>query len=210
MSHHVSHTFRSLSLQIAAFALTVGYLLWSLSAGSVTAGQSHEKTFKQRDVNTKDPVKIVSLAAANKPVKLDESFDGGDNWLRDTQLRLRNVSNKEIIYIEFQFNFPETKSSGNEMSFRAERGNMPGLPVANPPLVFKPGEDISFSFSDEEYQGLVQFVGARTKITNLNKADLKIGFVVFSDSTAWGTGLWFKPNPNRKGSWIPDANQPQK
>jgi hypothetical protein len=209
MSHKILHAFRSLSLQIAAFALTFGYLLWCLSIGSVTAVQNG-KVFKQRDVNAKDPVKIVSLAAANKPLKLDESFDGGDDWLRGTQLRLRNVANKEIIYLELQFNFPETKSSGNEMSYRAELGNMPGARITNAPLVFKPGEEISFSFRDEEYQNLVKFVGTRTKIANLNKADLKIGFVVFADSTAWGTGLWFKPNPNRKGSWIPDANQSQR
>jgi len=209
MFQRVTHTVRSLGLQITAFALTLGYLLWSLSGGSVAAVQG-QKTFKQRDVNVKDPVKIVSLSAANKPVKIDENFDAGDDWLRGTQLRLRNVSNKEIVYVEVQFNFPETRSSGHEMSFRAERGNMPGLPVANTPLAFKPGDEISITFSDEEYQGLVQFLEPRTKVANLNKSDLKIGFVVFADSTAFGTGVWFKANPNRKGSWIPDATQAQK
>jgi hypothetical protein len=209
MSHDILHRFRSLRFQLAVLALTFGYLLSSLSVGSIAPGQNG-KLFKQRDVNAKDPVKIVGLSVAHRPVKLDESFDGGDDWLRGTQLRLQNVSNKEIVYVEVQFNFPETKSSGHEMSFLAERGNMPGLPAANPLLAFKPGEEISFIFSDEEYQGMVKFLVARTAVANLNKADLKIGFVVFADSTAWGTGLWFKPNPKRRGSWIPDPTQSQK
>lgn len=208
MVHRVSKLIRSSGLQLTAFALTVGSLIWMLNAGQGAAFQSHEKIFKQRDFNAKDPVRITNLAAANKPLRLDESFDGGPEWLQSTQLQLKNVSRKDIIYIELQFNFPETKSSGNEMSYRVELGNMPGMPVVNTPLLLKPNEEVPFSFTEAEYQSLTKFVGGRAKPANLNRADLKIGFVVFADSTAWGTGLSFKPNPNKKGSWIPDTNQP--
>lgn len=195
-------------LTILALLIAVSFLIWTVTVGQETA-VSKEKLFKQRDYNPKDPVKIVNIATANNPVKLDEKFEGGSNWLRETQIQLKNVSNKEIVYIELQFNLPETKSSGNEMSFRSQLGNMPGMPVLYSPLSLKPGEEISFSFSQEEYQNLVDFVEYRTNISKLNRTDLKIGFVVFADASAWGTGLWFKPNPNKRGSWIPDTTQPQ-
>src|SRR5262245_43264211 len=124
MVHRVSKLILSTGLQLMAFALTVGYLIWMLSAGQGAAFQDHEKIFKQRDFNAKDPVKITNLATANKPLRLNQGFDARSEWLRSMQLQLQNVSQKDIIYIELQFNFPETKSSGNEMSYRVELGNM--------------------------------------------------------------------------------------
>ena len=175
-----------------------------------SAQDGGEKIFRQRDFNAMDPVKFVNLSAANKPVSLGEKFNGGPDWLRSTQIRLKNVSSKDIVYIGLEFNFPETKSSGLEMSYRAQLGNMPELPVAFTPLSLKPQEEALFSFSDEEYQGLVNFIAHRNLIVSrLNETDLKIGFVVFSDSTAWGTGIWFKPNPDKRNSWIPISPQPR-
>jgi len=203
MAHTALLLVRSAGFQLIVLILTVGYLVWMVSSGAGMAQQGREKTFKQRDYNAKDPVKIVSLAAANMPLKLDEKFSLGPDWLRSTQIRLKNVSDKDVIYVELQFNFPETRTSGNEMSYRSELGNLPGRPVLNSPLLLKPDEEVSFSFTEEEYKNLVEFIGRRIKLSNISKTDLKIGFVVFADSTAWGAGLWFKANPNKPGSWIP-------
>lgn len=200
--------FRGNLFQMAALLFAASFLIWTVTAGQHTAQDSNDKVFTQRDYNPKDPVKIVNIAAASNPVKLDEKFNGGPDWLRGTQIRLKNESDKEIVYIQLQFNFPETKSSGHEMSFRSQLGNMPGMPVLYSPLSLKPGEDFLFSFSQEEYQNLIDFVGYRTSISKLSRTDLKIGFVVFADSTAWGTGLRYKPNPNKRESWIPDPAQP--
>lgn len=208
MNHSCSATsLRSNLLRLIAFLFALGFLVWTVSPGWGAAYQDAEKSFKQRDFNSNDPVKIVEITTANKRVKLEEKFRGGTDWLRGTLIRLKNGSDKDIVYIELQFNFPETRSSGNEMSFRSELGNKPGVPIANSPLLLRPNEEFSFNLNDEEYEELVKFVNYRHRMSHINKTELKIGFVVFADFTAWSTGLHFKQNPNNPRHWIP-SDQP--
>jgi hypothetical protein len=196
-------------LRPVTVALVFGCVFCTLLPGSVRAQHNAEKAFKQRDYNPIAPVKIINISVANKPVKLGETFNAGDDWLRGTEIRLKNVSDKDVIYVDLDFAFPETLSSGNEMMFISEFGNLPGLPILHPPFLLKPNEEIPFTFSDEEYKSLVKFVGYRTQIANINRADLLVRFVVFADLTAWAAGLRFKQEPGNPRRWIPIENQAQ-
>src|SRR3977135_4180462 len=64
-----------------------------------------------------EPIKITSIKAANRSVRLGEQFAAADDWLKTAELTVKNTSGKDIVFVEIELNFPETKSSGDEMSF---------------------------------------------------------------------------------------------
>lgn len=199
---------RSNILQVSTLILTVSFLIWTVSPGWGAVHQ--EKILKQRDYHSDDPLKIVDISAANKQIRLDERFTAGDDWLNGMRLQFKNISNKDINYIEIQFNLPETRSSGNEMSFRSELGNMPALPVRNKPLLLKPNEDVTYNLNQDEYQSLLGFVRNRHRISDINDVELKIGFVVFADLTAWSGGILLKQSSSNPRRWIPTDSQSKK
>ena len=143
---------KSSRLQLAALALTLGYLICTVGSG--LAFQDAERVINQHKHAESEPLKIVSVKINNEPRALNKSFTSNGEWLRGTKLGLRNDSNKDVIYIDFRLNFPETLSSGNEMSFGLELGNMPGLPVYRDPLFLRPGDEITLPLTDKDYQGL--------------------------------------------------------
>ena len=198
---------------VMAWSLTAGYLVSSAlpKAGSTT--QNTQKVIKQREHRVTDPIKIVNVSANSKPIKLDEPFTGDANWLRGTAIRLKNSSDKNIIYVEIQFNFPETDRERPEMSFRSELGSKPWIKPAvtsdAPRFLLSPADEVVFRLEDSEYQGLVQFIGTRTNLADLSTVHLKVGFVVFDDFIGYENGIYFRQDPNKPSRWVPLPDQSQ-
>lgn len=145
----------------------------------------------------------MDAEAANKTVKLGEQFDGGDDWLSGAQLRLKNVSGKDIVYIEIRLNFPETKASGNMMSFWSDIGNQPGVPIQNAPLLLRPNGEVTFSLDQERYKGLVKFIEYRHRVSEINRVEIRFGFVAFADGTGWSGGTLMKQDATNPRRWVP-------
>lgn len=190
----------SLRLRLLASWVTPGYLI--LTMGSGWAFQGSERVVNQRKNASNEPVKIVSIIANQKNLRLDESFSSGDEWLHGTQLTLGNDSNKDIVYIEVRLGFPETRASGNEMVFPLELGNMPGVPAYRDQLLLHPGEQATLTLSDKEYEGLKAFIGNRHKLSDLHRLQLEVAFIVFADDTAWQSGVLMKRHPTKPRAWI--------
>jgi hypothetical protein len=190
---------------LIALALSISFL--SITGTEVDSHQNAEKVLRLVDVNPKDPVKLVSFSVDDNQISSGEPFQGTSDWLKTTRIQLKNVSNKNIIFIELRFFFPETLSSGNEMMYTAHVGNKPGLPVANEPFFLKPNDEFTFSISAEEYRrGLVRFVASRTDIAKISRVNLSLGFVVFDDLLAYQTGIDFKQDPANLRRWLPVKN----
>ena len=193
-------------LQIVACTLAAACTVWPQTGLMV---QASKKLIKQREGRNTDPIKVVDVSVNSKPIKLSEPFAGDANWLRGTQIRLQNAWNKNIIYVEIQFNFPETNRDKPEMSYRTGLGNMPSLPAGRPALLLGPGDEATFRLEDEEYKGLVQFIGTRTKLDDLTTLELTIGFIVFDDLIGWQHGIHFRQDPTKSTRWLPLPKEPQ-
>jgi hypothetical protein len=191
---------RSSRLQITALCLTIGYLIWTVNSG--LAFQVPDHLVSQSKNAPKEPVNIVSVVAKNKQLKLNEAFKGSDDWLRGTQLRLKNNWDKDIIYIEVRLSFPQTRASGNEMAFPLELGNLPGSPVYRDPLQLSPGQEVILPLTEKEYEGLQRFIETRQKLPSIKHLQLEVAFIVFADETAWQSGIPMKRHPTNPRGWI--------
>lgn len=183
-------------------------MIWSwssrLKAGGVSGqNQDTEKSLTKIESYDNEPLKIVGVKAANKSVRLGEKFDGADDWMRNANIRVKNVSDKTIIYIEIDLNFPETKASGNEMSYRLKLGHRPAAHNMDPSLELRTGEEAVLSLDGERYEQLVRFLEQRHPISGIRKGIVRIGFVIFVDGTAWSGGMFHRRDPNNPNRYIP-------
>ena len=198
------------SVPASAFILAASYVLWA--AGSAGWGAVHhdrQKSLQKIESHKNEPITIVKTKALNKTVRLGEQFDGGDDWLSGAQLRLKNVSGKDIVYIDIRLNFPETTASGNMMSFWSDIGNRPGLPAQNAPLLLRPNDEVTFSLDQERYKNLVKFIEYRHRVSDINRVEIRFGFVAFADGTGWSGGNFMKQDANNPRRYVPIDNQPQ-
>ena len=130
---------------------------------------------------SKESVRIVELTSSKKKVDLDHPFANGDDWLSDFKIRLKNVSNKTVVYVEIKFNFTEASDAGNELSFTIELGNKPGATTTKASMVLKPRKAKNYLLNKTEYQALAAFVKERRKTSQLDKVEVKVGLVLFAD-----------------------------
>jgi len=181
--------------------------LWTASsAGWGAVHHDRQKSLQKIESHKNEPITIVETKALNKTIRLGEQFDGGDDWLSGAQLLLKNVSGKDIVYIDVDLNFPETTASGNMMSFRSEIGNRPGMPTQNAPLLLRPNDEVTFSLDQERYKGLVKFIEYRHMVSDINRVEIRFGFVVFADGTGWSGGTFMKQDANNPRRWVPVEN----
>jgi hypothetical protein len=165
------------------------------------------QTTSSRELNPQSsPVKIVELTSGKKTVNLDHPFADGDDWLEDFKIKLKNVSDKTVVYVEIKFNFLEASAAGNELSFTIELGNKPGTPQNKSSMTLKPHHDANFQLNKNEYGALAAFVKERRKMSQLDRVGVKIGLVVFSDLTGYSDGQTVKPDPSEPRRWIPEGN----
>ena len=163
------------------------------------------QTTSSRELNPQlsDPVKIVELTSGKKTVNLDHPFADGDDWLEDFKIKLKNVSDKTVVYVEIKFNFIEASAAGNELSFTIELGNKPGTPQNKSSMTLKPHHEANFQLNKSEYRALAAFVKERRRISQLDRVGVKIGLVVFSDQTGYSDGQTVKQDPSDPSRWIP-------
>lgn len=149
-----------------------------------------------------EPVDLLEIKFKGVNVKAGEKVKGGDEWLKDVSLKLKNRSSKRIMYVDVAFDFPETKATGAVISYSLRLGNRIGAPApVRTPLAFESGESLNVPLA-EEYEKLKPFVEKSYPIASLSRVRIRVNFVGFADGTAWSAGSFVKPDPNNAGRYV--------
>lgn len=204
--------YKALFLNVRFFsALAVAVCVAATVAGAwvgMSAGpaQSKEKLLERGNlIYAADPVKITEIKSTGKAVKLNEKFAGEDDWLKGTALRLKNVSSKEIVHIQLDFDFPETGSAGPVMAYQLMLGRRPG--TANSladPLSIAPGAELEVSIDEQVYAAMANLVERRRPLRSINRVKVRIAFVAFADGTGYGTGgTFYRQDPDNPRRYLP-------
>ncbi len=203
------------SVFLGLAALSIGiYLAAKASVLHAGISQEQEKIFEKKPrARVPEIVQLAEIKARGasrdsedevkpkeviKAVKMGESFEGEEHWLKGSSFRLKNHSNKEIVFIDLDLSFPETTSSGNEMAFPLKLGRRPGMPEydSKEPLSVKPGEEVILTVDEDTYARLTRFIEKRQPISSINKVRVGIGFVIFADLTGWDGGSYYRQDPS--------------
>jgi hypothetical protein len=180
---------------------------WSLNAHSVP-GQGREKTI-DKAFTRNEVVEFSEIKVSQKSVEAGKKFDEDDEWLHKVLLRVKNISDKPIVFLEVAVDFPETTATGSVMSYPLRFGQMPGskIPQKRDPIFMMPGDTLQVSL-DKDYTKIKSFVEHRHPITGIRKAELSVGFVVFADKTGWAAGNYYRQDPNNPDHYINIGDKP--
>jgi hypothetical protein len=118
----VMRTFRTIGLAIFALSLGMG-----LSVFSSSKSQEQGKFFTKQQASPMRPVplEVSQINTPQKRVRIDEGFLGSEDWFKNAELKIKNVSGEDIVYVELNLNFPDTRSTGNMVSVVFNLGSKP-------------------------------------------------------------------------------------
>jgi hypothetical protein len=168
-------------------------------------------------VKAQDNEKTISLAYAGKPIlefselktgqksrKFGESFSEDDDWLKKLSFKLKNISDKPIVYLSVNVNFPETRLTGNLMSYPVSFGQRPDSKYKqhNKAMTLIHGETLEVSL-DKEKDRIYKYLSERQPIELIQKVELEVYFVIFEDKTAWVAGAFQRQDPNNPDRYVP-------
>lgn len=194
-------------------AITVG--AWTAnSLTGRTVPQSKEKVIERGNlIYNSDPIKLSDIRVANRQVKLNEKFEGDDDWLKGATFKLKNISNKEIVHVQLDFDFPETTQNGAVMTYQMMLGHRPGfINTSVPPLSLPPNGELNVVVDEQVYTNFTKLVSYRQAIQSITKVKVRIAFIVFADGTGYGPGgTFYRQDPNNPKRYLPiSSNQPEK
>jgi hypothetical protein len=192
-----------------------GLLLAGSSALSswriLAVSQSQSKTISRGIVIRKiedDPVRITNMKVGPNLRRFEEQFSDSDDWLKKLSIEIENHWKKPIVYLMVSLDFPETRSSGDEMRFYVYSGNEPGrLPLKRENINIAAGDKLVLNLADN-YEWLTQFLQIRHAMNQINKVEIKVTRAVFDDKTAWGEGEFFMQDPNNPKRYINLGTKP--
>jgi hypothetical protein len=201
-----------LEIRTANKTFTLPDQLAELTALTVRRGEVFAKTEEWlKDTPVEAQLKNTPFRVKGIPERpyIEIELDQGGDWLKGVAFKLKNVSDKEIIYIDLSLDFPETKSSGHEMSFPITLGRRPGSRfMTNEPFSAKPGEEFTMTLDESQYQRLSGFIEESHPVSGINTVTVRIGFVIFSDGIAWGAGDYYRQDPNVPDRYINVGSKP--
>lgn len=156
---------------------------------------------------TIDPqVKFTNILVGSENRTFGERFEGGEDWLYDISFKVESVSKKPIVFLQVNVNFPETRATGNLMSYTMYVGEMPGRKYkGSKPLLLNPGESVNVDLESEKSK-LDRFIGERQPIDLISEVELEIGFIAFEDGTAWSSGNFFRRDSDNPGRFKADSS----
>lgn len=171
--------------------------------------QSERKTVKLART-IRPQLKFSDFKIGQQTRKFEESFDAEPDWVKNLSFKLENISNKRIVFLRVNVNFPETRLTGNLMSYPISFGQRPNSKIKanNPPMLLKPGETLEISL-EKEKDKIYKFVSERQPIETIHKVELEIGFIIFEDKTAWLAGTFMQQDLDNPDRYIPIKDEPQ-
>jgi hypothetical protein len=171
----------------------------------VTAQQDQERVLAKEN-NRNEPLRIKAVKGKRGAITPGRKFLDSDNWLKGLSFNLENISEKNIIYIELEMEFPKSDNDPPPLIHPLTYGYRPPLdssiPADAPPPI-KPGETIDLRLSDPEYARLQTELQTLKYPRSIKHAVFIIRFVVFDDGTMWDTGRLMRRDVNDPRRWVP-------
>src|SRR5882724_10604953 len=107
-----------------------------------------------------EPVEITEIKVGNNAISLGQSFLANSDWVSDLTFKVRNISAKDIAWVELQLQFPEVRFNKAIFVQPIRYGQVPDLPEDSrqdePPVA--PNETVQMQLDSDSYGGLKRIV----------------------------------------------------
>jgi hypothetical protein len=168
---------------------TTGVLFSDLSLHVRTAGQQ-----KARKLSLKtwanEPIKVVAVKGKDgRAISMDSEQLAEDDWLRDLTISIKNMSNKNVLFVELELHFTRPLGSSDEAIavFPVIFGTPPMLAKEGSPIL-PSQENWQATLSSQQYAALAELLVTTGYPTSVKNLEIITREVVFADKTKWIAG----------------------
>jgi hypothetical protein len=169
-----------------------------------TAGQQQTRKLKSRAWD-REPVKIVAVTnKSGRAIPLGKGHLADDDWLRGLTISIKNMTNKNILFVELELHFLRSEGASDETitAFPIVFGTPPGLIAETPsPTMLPPNENWHVSLSDQEYAKLGELLANTGYPKSIKDVEIITREVLFADKTKWSEGEDRDPAKEAERQW---------
>jgi hypothetical protein len=206
------YTRTRLIILVIAIGIT-SILFGNLTPQIQTAGQQQTRTLKSR-VWDREPVKIVAVTSKSGwAIPLGKGHLADDDWLRGLTIGIKNMTKKDILFVELELHFlrPEGSSDETITAFPIVFGTPPGLIAQTPsPILLPPNENWHVSLSDQEYAKIGELLANTGYPKSIKEVEIITREVVFADKTKWSEGQERDPAKEAERQWQVQGSKKKK
>jgi hypothetical protein len=143
--------------------------------------------------NIADPVQIMEMSVGKTIVAPAVPLSADDLWLKDPQVKVKNISDKTIVYGAVQIDFRDlgkpplvTDMTLGQLPEHApyRNGTLVPIPDINPPIAVRRVEIMNSSLS-RDLPSLQVRIRACTPLGNVKSCVIDPARFMFSDHTHW-------------------------
>jgi hypothetical protein len=182
-------------------------ILWLPHLGHARGSQ--ERVVRKKPAWPNEPAKILSIRLKEAPVELEQGFVYDDDWLKDLRIVVINTSDRPIVFISIDLEFPRPQESGArppavyDLEWGQKRVVYPAAPIEETKAL-QPGETVEVRLTKDEYEGLKSFLAQTGYSASINDLDILVRTVVFEGDVdlKWHSGMMVARDPENPNTWI--------
>jgi hypothetical protein len=135
----------------------------------------------------------MEMSVGKTIVAPDVPFSADGLWLKDLQVKVKNISDKTIVYGAVQIDFRDlgkpplvTDMTLGQLPEHApyRNGTLVTIPDVNPPIAVRPGEIMIFSLS-RDWPSLQERIREYTPSGNVKSCVIDLARFMLSEHTHW-------------------------
>lgn len=197
-------------MAVAFLMLPLFFVTRNVVVGFSSSHQDKEKRIERLSYDN-EPVEISKLKANDNVLELGKKIPDTDDWLKHFKIEFKNKSDKIIVYLCYDLDFPETKETGNIFAFPLCYGINPFVNKNNDnKQLLEPGDVAEVQLTDAKLATLKEIIERRQPFSGISKINIRLSFIAFEDGTAWSGGSMLRPDPNKTNRFIPITSSLEK
>jgi hypothetical protein len=201
---NIPSAWRFVFVGAAILALSLG---GNISVLSFSKSQNHGKFFiSQKESILPMPLQVLEICTPQGKRQYSEDFLGSDDWFKNTEFKIKNVSDEDIVFVMFYLGFPDTEATGNMLAVGFNLGKKLDAEITEKQQVItflKPEQEIIFKIDEAVYERVINSLQKRQPISTIHKLEINFRFVQFKNEVVWSAGQYFKPNPDNPRRYDP-------
>jgi len=201
-------------LIVFVFTTLLSVVVWAWTPNAVRgeAGmssavvQTKERVLKQSSF-PEEPMKVVSVKAKGKNIEVGKKFLEESDWLKSLTIKLKNLSNKPIVFFEVSLNFPAVEADpygpapgyAHDLPYGRNPFSQASEPLGQKPIM--PNETVEITLTEEDQETIALSLVQLGFNTDISYVRMLLRTVVFGDDTMWRAGQILRSDPNEPGTW---------
>jgi hypothetical protein len=181
--------------------------LFNKSQSASSAIQQQDRVLHRLPVEKGEPIVILGIKVDGHAISFDQRFAANDDWLKSLVISIKNRSDKVILLVSLQLQFPRPTNSSDTLSlgdfYYGNSEILSRQPTAEEQLTgIAPGQIQDIHLSAERFEDFQSLLNATGYAASVKKVNFRIDNVIFKDDTMWSGGEHLKRDNEKLNTWI--------